>query len=161
MSVLEDCAREVLDKTAPRLMGVLKPLKVVITNYSEDKTEDFQPARHPKNPEMGNRKVPFSREIYIDHDDFREDPPPNYFRLAPGKEVRLRYAYVIRCDEVIYDDTGRVSELRCTYDPATRSGAKAEGRKVKGIIHWVSAKDSIQVEVRLYYRLFEIGRAHV
>ena len=134
MSVLEDCAREVLDKTAPRVMGVLKPLKVVITNYPEDQTEEFQPARHPKNPEMGNRKVPFSREIYIDHDDFREDPPPNFFRLAPGKEVRLRYAYVIRCDEVIYDETGRVTELRCTYDPATRSGAKAEGRKVKGIM---------------------------
>jgi len=154
MSVLEDCAREVLDKTAPRAMCVLKPLKVVITNYPEDKTEDFQPARHPKKPEMGTRKVPFSREIYIDHEDFREDPPPNYFRLAPGKEVRLRYAYVIRCDEVIYDETGRISELRCTYDPKTRSGAKAEGRKVKGIIHWVSAKDSIQVEVRLYDRLF-------
>jgi len=135
-------------------MCVLKPLKVVITNYPEDKTEEFQPARHPKNPEMGNRKVPFSREIYIDREDFHEDPPPKYFRLAPGKEVRLRYAYVIRCDEVIYDETGRVSELRCTYDPATRSGTKAEGRKVKGIIHWVSAKDSIQVEVRLYDRLF-------
>ena len=116
MSVLEDCAREVLDKTSPRVMGVLKPLKVVITNYPEDHTEEFQPARHPKNSEMGNRKVPFSREIYIDRDDFREDPPPNYFRLAPGKEVRLRYAYVIRCDEVIYDETGSVSELRCTYD---------------------------------------------
>ena len=154
MSILEDCAREVLDKTAPRMMCVLKPIKVVITNYPDDKAENFQPARHPKNPEMGNRKVPFSREIYIDHDDFREDPPPNYFRLAPGKEVRLRYAYVIRCDEVIYDERGGVSELHCTYDQATRSGAKPEGRKVKGIIHWVSAKDSVQVEVRLYDRLF-------
>ncbi len=103
---------------------------------------------------MGNRKVPFSREIYIDQDDFLEKPTPNYFRLAPGKEVRLRYAYVIRCDEVIYDERGSISELRCTYDPSTRSGAKAEGRKVKGIIHWVSTKDSIQVEVRLYDRLF-------
>ncbi len=154
MNVLEDSARELLDKSSPRLMCVLKPLKVVITNYPEDKTENFHPARHPKKPEMGIRKVPFSREIYIDHEDFREDPPPNYFRLAPGKEVRLRYAYVIRCDKVIYDSKGRVSELHCTYDPKTRSGAKTEGRKVKGIIHWVSAKDSVQVEVRLYDRLF-------
>ncbi|MBC8259999.1 MAG: glutamine--tRNA ligase/YqeY domain fusion protein [SAR324 cluster bacterium] len=154
MSVLEDSAREVLDKTAPRAMAVLHPLKVVITNYPEGKTEDFEPSRHPKNTEMGKRKVPFSREIYIDHDDFREDPPPKYFRLAPGKEVRLRYAYVIRCDEVIYDTSGKVSELHCTYDQATRSGAKAEGRKVKGIIHWVSIQHSLPVEVRLYDRLF-------
>ena len=154
MSVLEDCAREELDKIAPRAMAVLRPLKVVITNYPEDKIEEFKPARHPKNPEMGSRKVPFSREIYIDHDDFREDPPPNYFRLAPGKEVRLRFAYVIRCDEVIYDTEGKVNELRCTYDQATRSGAKAEGRKVKGIIHWVSPKHCVPVEVRLYDRLF-------
>ena len=154
MSVLEDCAREELDKTAPRAMAVLNPLKVVITNYPEDKTEEFEPARHPKNPDMGTRKVPFSREIYIDQDDFREDPPPKYFRLAPGKEVRLRFAYVIRCEEVIYDSSGKVIELHCTYDQATRSGAKAEGRKVKGIIHWVSIQHSVPVEVRLYDRLF-------
>ena len=154
MSVLEDCAREELDKTAPRAMAVLHPLKVVITNYPEDKTEEFEPARHPKNPDMGTRKVPFSREIYIDQDDFREDPPPKYFRLAPGKEVRLRFAYVIRCEEVIYDSSGKVIELHCTYDKATRSGAKAEGRKVKGIIHWVSIQHSVPVEVRLYDRLF-------
>ena len=154
MSVLEDCAREELDKTAPRAMAVLHPLKVVITNYPEDKTEEFEPARHPKNPDMGTRKVPFSREIYIDQDDFREDPPPKYFRLAPGKEVRLRFAYVIRCEEVIYDSDGKVRELHCTYDQATRSGAKAEGRKVKGIIHWVSIQHSVPVEVRLYDRLF-------
>ena len=154
MSVLEDCAREELDKTAPRAMAVLNPLKVVITNYPEDKTEEFEPARHPKNPDMGTRKVPFSREIYIDRDDFREDPPPKYFRLAPGKEVRLRFAYVIRCEEVIYDSSGKVIELHCTYDKATRSGAKAEGRKVKGIIHWVSIQHSVPVEVRLYDRLF-------
>ena len=154
MSVLEDCAREELDKTAPRAMAVLHPLKVVITNYPEDKTEEFEPARHPKNPDMGTRKVPFSREIYIDQDDFREDPPPKYFRLAPGKEVRLRFAYVIRCEEVIYDSSGKVIELHCTYDQATRSGAKAEGRKVKGIIHWVSIQHSVPVEVRLYDRLF-------
>ena len=154
MNVLEDCAREELDKTAPRAMAVLKPLKVVITNYTENQTEEFEPARHPKIPEMGSRKVPFSREIYIDHDDFKEDPPPKYFRLSPGKEVRLRYAYVIRCDEVIYEN-GNVTELRCTYDPKTRSGAKAEGRKVKGIIHWVSAQHSLNAEIRLYDRLFE------
>jgi len=154
MSVLEDCAREELDKTAPRAMAVLHPLKVVITNYSEDKTEEFEPARHPKNPDMGTRNVPFTREIYIDQDDFREDPPPKYFRLAPGKEVRLRFAYVIRCEEVIYDSSGKVIELHCTYDQATRSGAKAEGRKVKGIIHWVSIQHSVPVEVRLYDRLF-------
>ncbi len=153
MNVLEDCAREELDKTAPRAMAVLKPLKVVITNYPENQTEEFEPARHPKNPEMGSRKVPFSREIYIDHDDFREDPPPKYFRLSPGKEVRLRYAYVIRCDEVIYENS-KVVELRCTYDQATRSGAKAEGRKVKGIIHWVSAQHAVTTEIRLYDRLF-------
>ena len=154
MSVLEDSAREELDKTAPRAMAVLRPLKVVITNYPEDKTEEFEPSRHPKNPEMGTRKVPFTREIYIDHDDFRIDPPAKYFRLAPGKEVRLRFAYVIRCEEVIYDSDGKVRELHCTYDQATRSGAKAEGRKVKGIIHWVSIQHSIPVEVRLYDRLF-------
>jgi len=154
MSVLEDSAREELDKTAPRAMAVLRPLKVVITNYPEDKTEDFEPSRHPKNPEMGTRKVPFTREIYIDHDDFRIEPPAKYFRLAPGKEVRLRFAYVIRCEEVIYDSDGKVRELHCTYDQATRSGAKAEGRKVKGIIHWVSIQHSVPVEVRLYDRLF-------
>ncbi|MDP7615614.1 MAG: glutamine--tRNA ligase/YqeY domain fusion protein [SAR324 cluster bacterium] len=153
MNVLEDCAREELDKTAPRAMAVLKPLKVVITNYPENQTEEFEPARHPQNPEMGSRKVPFSREIYIDQDDFREDPPPKYFRLSPGKEVRLRYAYVIRCDEVIYENS-KVVELRCTYDQATRSGAKAEGRKVKGIIHWVSAQHAVTTEIRLYDRLF-------
>ncbi len=154
MSVLEDCAREELDKTAPRAMAVLNPLKVVITNYPEDKTEEFEPARHPKNPDMGTRKVPFTREIYIDQDDFRIDPPAKYFRLAPGKEVRLRFAYVIRCEEVLYDSDGKVLELHCTYDQATRSGAKAEGRKVKGIIHWVSIQHSVPVEVRLYDRLF-------
>jgi len=154
MSVLEDSAREELDKTAPRAMAVLRPLKVVITNYPEDKTEEFEPSRHPKNSEMGTRKVPFTREIYIDHDDFRIDPPAKYFRLAPGKEVRLRFAYVIRCEEVIYDSDGKMHELHCTYDQATRSGAKAEGRKVKGIIHWVSIQHSVPVEVRLFDRLF-------
>jgi len=153
MNVLEDCAREELDKTAPRVMAVLRPLKVVITDYPKNETEEFEPARHPKNPEMGTRTLPFSREIYIDRDDFREDPPPKYFRLAPGKEVRLRFAYVIRCNEVIYEN-GKIIELRCTYDKATRSGEKTEGRKVKGIIHWVSIQHSVSAEVRLYDRLF-------
>jgi len=153
MNVLEDCAREELDKTAPRVMAVLRPLKVVITDYPKNETEEFEPARHPKNPEMGTRTLPFSREIYIDRDDFREDPPPKYFRLAPGKEVRLRFAYVIRCNEVIYEN-GKIIELRCTYDKATRSGVKAEGRMVKGIIHWVSIQHSVSAEVRLYDRLF-------
>ena len=153
MNVLEDCAREELDKTAPRVMAVLRPLKVVITDYPKNETEEFEPARHPKNPEMGTRTLPFSREIYIDRDDFREDPPPKYFRLAPGKEVRLRFAYVIRCNEVIYEN-GKIIELRCTYDKATRSGVKAEGRTVKGIIHWVSIQHSVSAEVRLYDRLF-------
>ena len=153
MNVLEDCAREELDKTAPRVMAVLRPLKVVITDYPKNETEEFEPARHPKNPEMGTRTLPFSREIYIDRDDFREDPPPKYFRLAPGKEVRLRFAYVIRCNEVIYEN-GKIIELRCTYDKATRSGVKAEGRKVKGIIHWVTIQHSVSAEVRLYDRLF-------
>ena len=153
MNVLEDCAREELGKTAPRVMAVLRPLKVVITDYPKNETEEFEPARHPKNPEMGTRTLPFSREIYIDRDDFREDPPPKYFRLAPGKEVRLRFAYVIRCNEVIYEN-GKIIELHCTYDKATRSGVKAEGRKVKGIIHWVSIQHSVSVEVRLYDRLF-------
>ena len=153
MNVLEDCAREELDKTAPRVMAVLRPLKVVITDYPKNETEEFEPARHPKNPEMGTRTLPFSREIYIDRDDFREDPPPKYFRLAPGKEVRLRFAYVIRCNEVIYEN-GKIIELRCTYDKAPRSGVKAEGRKVKGIIHWVSIQHSVSAEVRLYDRLF-------
>jgi len=153
ISVLEDCAREELDKIAPRAMAVLRPLKVIITNFSEGQTEVFKPARHPKIPEMGSRTLTFSREIYIDTEDFREDPPPKYFRLSPGNEVRLRYAYIIRCNEVIYEN-GKVKELHCTYDKKTRSGQKAEGRKVKGVIHWVSAQNSNSAEVRLYDRLF-------
>jgi len=153
ITVLEDCAREELDKTAPRAMAVLKPLKVVITNFSELQTEIFKPPCHPKIKEMGTRTINFTREIYIDSDDFMENPPKKYFRLSPGKEVRLRYAYVIRCNDVIYKD-GKISEIHCTYDKDTRSGAKAEGRKVKGIIHWVSAKEFVSAQVHLYDRLF-------
>jgi len=153
MSVLEDCVREELDKTAPRAMAVLRPLKVIITNFPEEHKELFRPSCHPKKEEMGTRTITFSREIYIDSNDFMENPPEKYFRLSPGKEVRLRYAYIIRCNDVIYKD-GKVSEIHCTYDKNTRSGAKPEGRKVKGIIHWVSAKKFVSAQVHLYDRLF-------
>jgi glutaminyl-tRNA synthetase len=156
MSVLEDCVREELDQTAARAMGVLRPLKVTITNYPKDESEEFIAPRHPKKPEMGTRTIPFSREIYVDRDDFMEDPPKKFFRLGPGREVRLRYGYVIRCDEMVKDPaTGDVIELRCTYDPETGGGKLPEGRKkVKGIIHWVSAAHGLPVQVRLYDRLF-------
>ncbi len=159
MSTLEDCVREDLDQIAPRAMGVLQPLKVTITNYPEGKSEEFTAPKHPKKPEMGNRTIPFGREIYVDRDDFMEDPPKKFFRLGPGREVRLRYGYVIHCDEVIKDpDTGEVTELLCSYDAETGGGALPEGRKkVKGIIHWVSAAHAIPVEVRLYDRLLSIA----
>ncbi|MEJ2525562.1 MAG: glutamate--tRNA ligase family protein [Desulfuromonadales bacterium] len=159
MGVLEDCVREDLDQNAPRAMGVLRPLKVVITNYPEDATEMFVAPRHPKNPAMGTRTIPFRREIYIEQDDFMEDPPKKFFRLGPGREVRLRYGYIIRCDEVIRDpQTGDLVELRCSYDPQTGGGNLPEGRpKVKGIIHWVAAADALPIEVRLYDRLFRVA----
>ena len=157
ISVLEDCVREDLDLTAPRVMGVLRPLKVVLTNFPAGKVEEFKVPKHPKNPDMGTRTIPLSREIYIEHEDFMEDPPKKFFRLGPGREVRLRYGYVIRCDEVIKNpENGEVVELRCSYDPETAAGALPEGRKkVKGIIHWVSADHAIPAEVRLYDRLFK------
>jgi glutaminyl-tRNA synthetase len=159
MSTLEDCVREDLDQVAPRAMGVLRPLKVTITNYPEGKSEEFTAPKHPKKPEMGTRTIPFSREIYVDRDDFMEDPPKKFFRLGPGREVRLRYGYVIRCDEVIKDpENGEVTELRCSYDAETGGGVLPEGRKkVKGIIHWVSAAHAVPVEVRLYDRLLSIA----
>ncbi len=155
MSVLEDCVREDLDQTAPRAMGVLRPLKVTLTNYPEGQTEEFTVASHPKDHAMGMRTIPFSRDLYVDRDDFMEDPPGKFFRLGPGREVRLRYGYIIRCNEVIKDPaSGDVVELRCSYDPETGGGALPEGRKkVKGIIHWVSAAHAVPVEVRLYDRL--------
>ena len=134
-------------------MAVLRPLKVVITNYTEDE-EELEAINNPEDPDMGTRKVPFSRELYIEHDDFREDPPKKFFRLAPGKEVRLRYAYFITCDEVIKDANGEIAELRCTYDPETRGGDSPDGRKVKGTLHWVSAKHAVEAEVRIYDHLF-------
>ncbi|MDY7231818.1 glutamine--tRNA ligase/YqeY domain fusion protein [Hyalangium rubrum] len=153
MSVLELCIREDLNEHAPRAMAVLKPLKVVIENYPEGKTEQLDVANHPQKAELGTRQVPFSRELYIEADDFMETPPKGFFRLSPGKEVRLRSAYFIKCESVIKDDKGNVVELRCTYDPATRGGDSPDGRKVKGTLHWVPAS-APTAEVRLYDRLF-------
>jgi glutaminyl-tRNA synthetase len=155
MSVLENCLREDLDARAPRAMAVLNPLKIVIENYPRDQVEQVTAANHPRNPDMGSREVPFSREIYIERDDFMEDPPKKFFRLAPGREVRLRYAYYVTCEEVIKDSNGEVVELRCRYDPQSRGGSTADGRKVKGTLHWVSARHAVDAEVRLYDRLFK------
>ncbi|MGB0138830.1 MAG: glutamine--tRNA ligase/YqeY domain fusion protein [bacterium] len=154
MSVLEDCIREDLDPKAPRAMAVLRPLKVVLLNWPEDQVEELDAPVHQQFPERGRRPIPLSREIFIEEDDFDEDPPDGFHRLVPGGEVRLRNAYVIRCEEVIKDASGKVIELRCIYDPNTARGKKPAGRKVKGIIHWVSAAHAVQAEVRLYDRLF-------
>jgi glutaminyl-tRNA synthetase len=155
LALLEFCVREDLNYRAPRVMGVLKPLKVVLVNYPEGQVEELEAVNNPEDPTMGNRKVPFSRELYLEREDFMEDPPKKFFRLAPGREVRLRYAYYITCQEVIKDpQTGEVVELRCTYDPATRGGYAPDGRRVKATLHWVSASHSIPAEVRLYDRLF-------
>jgi glutaminyl-tRNA synthetase len=156
MVLMENSIREELNKTASRMMAVLKPLKVVITNYPEGKTEELEAVNNPEDSSAGTRKVPFSREIYIEQEDFREVPPPKYFRLAPGQEVRLRYAYFIKCEKVVKDPaTGEVKEVHCTYDPATRGGNNPpDGRKVKGTIHWVSAPHAVSPEVRLYDHLF-------
>ena len=157
ISVLENALREDLDKTAPRVMAVLRPLKVVIENYPEDKEEELDAANHPQMPEMGSRKVPFSRVIYIEQDDFMEDAPKKFFRLAPGREVRLRYAYFITCQEIIKDEqSGEVIELHCSYDPASKGGKSPDGRKVKGTLHWVSAQHALRSEVRLYDRLYTV-----
>ncbi len=152
---LETAVRDELNRTAPRVMAVLDPLRVVIENYPEDVTDELDAVNNPEDPSAGTRKVPFSRELFIERDDFMEDPPRKFFRLAPGREVRLRYAYFITCTDVIKDEnTGQILELRCTYDPATRGGDAADGRKVKATLHWVSARDAIEAEVRLYDRLF-------
>ena len=156
MGVLENAVRDDLNVHAPRRMGVLRPLKVVITNYPEDREEELEAVNHPKDPAMGTRKVPFCREIYIEESDFMEDAPRKFFRLSVGREVRLRYAYFITCQEVIRDEQGKIVELRCTYDPETRGGSAPDGRKVKGTIHWVSARHGIRAEVRLYDRLFTV-----
>ncbi len=151
---LEHFVREDLNKRAPRVMGVLRPLRVIIDNYPEGKTEELEAINNPEDPGMGTRKIPFSRVLYIEQDDFREEPPPKYYRLAPGREVRLRYAYFVKCVDVAKDKDGKIVELHCTYDPKTRGGDSPDGRKVKATLHWVSAPHAISAEVRLYDRLF-------
>ncbi len=154
-ALLEHCLREDLNKIAPRTMAVLRPLKIVLTNYPEGKVEELEAAVNPEDPSAGKRKIPFSRELWIEKEDFREDPPKKFFRLAPGREVRLKYAYYITCNEVVKDpNTGEVVELRCTYDPETRGGWVPGGRKVKGTSHWVSTMHAAPAEFRLYDRLF-------
>ena len=154
VAVLENSLREDLNLTSPRTMAVLRPLKVVIENYPEGEVEELEAVNNPHDPEAGTRKVPFSREIYIEQGDFLEDPPKKFFRLAPGREVRLRFAYFITCTEVIKDEEGRIVEIRATYDPETKGGSAPDGRKVKATLHWVSAPHSLQAEVRLYDYLF-------
>jgi glutaminyl-tRNA synthetase len=155
VALLEYCVREDLNKRAPRAMAVLRPLKVVITNYPEGQAEELDAINNPEDPAAGSRKVPFSGVLYIEREDFMEDPPKQFFRLAPGREVRLRYAYFLKCESVVKDPaTGEVVELRCTYDPATSGGDAPDGRKVKATIHWVSAAHAVPAEVRLYDHLF-------
>ncbi|HET9054260.1 MAG TPA: glutamate--tRNA ligase family protein, partial [Cyclobacteriaceae bacterium] len=156
ISLLEFCVREHLNKIALRRMVVFDPVKVVITNYPEDKIEKLQTENNPEDPNGGMRELPFSRELYIEREDFMENPPKKYFRLAPGQMVRLKSAYIIRCEEVIKDDSGIVHELRCTYIPESRSGADTSGINVKGTLHWVSIAEAVRVELRLYDRLFKV-----
>lgn len=154
INVLENCLREDLNKRAPRAMAVLRPLKVVLTNYPENTVEELAAVNNPEDAGMGTRNVPFSKVLYIEQEDFREDPPKKFYRLSPGKEVRLRYAYFIKCEKVIKDAQGRIVELHCTYDPATKGGDAPDGRKVKATLHWVSAAQALPVEVRIYEHLF-------
>ena len=156
VALLEHCVRDDLNRRAPRVMGVLDPLRVVIENYPEDRVDEMEVVNNPEDPGAGSRKVPFSRVLYIEADDFREDPPKKFFRLAPGREVRLRNAYFVTCTAVVKDDSGAIVELRCRYDPATRGGDAPDGRKVKATLHWVSAAHAVDAEVRLYDRLFSI-----
>jgi glutaminyl-tRNA synthetase len=154
VGLLEHTLRQDLNRRAPRAFGVLRPVKLVLENYPEDLVEEMGCTNNPEDPAAGSRKVPFSRVLYVERDDFREDPPSKYWRLAPGREVRLRYAYFVTCVGVVKDETGEIVEIRCTYDPATRGGAAADGRAVRGTIHWVSAAHAVDAEVRLYDRLF-------
>jgi glutaminyl-tRNA synthetase len=154
LALLEYCVREDLNRRAPRVMAVLRPLKVVIENYPEGQVEELDAVNNPEDLGMGTRKVPFARELYIEREDFLEEPPKKFFRLAPGREVRLRYAYFIKCVGVVKDENGEVVELRCTYDPATKGGYAPDGRQVKATLHWVAAAQSLAAEVRLYERLF-------
>jgi glutaminyl-tRNA synthetase len=158
MTLLEHCVREDLNERAPRVMGILRPLRVVIDNYPEGQVEEFDCPYHPQKAEMGSRKVPFSKVLVIEQEDFMEHPPKKFYRLSPGKEVRLRYGYFIRCVNAVKDpNTGQVTEVHCTYAPETRSGFAPDGRKVNATIHWVSATHSLQAEVRLYDRLFQVA----
>jgi glutaminyl-tRNA synthetase len=152
--MLEFSIREVLNKTASRRLAVLRPLKVVIENYPEGQSEELEAVNHPDDPAAGTRRITFGREIFIEHEDFMENPPKKFFRLSPGSEVRLRYAYFIKCREAVKNAAGEIVELRCTYDPATRGGNAPDGRKVKATMHWVAAKNSVQAEVRVYNQLF-------
>ncbi|MEC9078748.1 MAG: glutamine--tRNA ligase/YqeY domain fusion protein [Pseudomonadota bacterium] len=161
LSVLDNCVREALDPSTPRAFAVTRPLKIVIENYPEDGEEELAALNHPGDESLGTRSLPFCRELYIEQEDFLEDPPKKFFRLAPGREVRLRYAYLVTCTEVIKDSSGEIIEVRCTYDPETRGGNAPDGRKVKGTIHWVSARHSAQAEVRLYEPLFVDPEPHV
>ncbi len=154
MALLDHCLREDLNKTSPRVMAVLKPLKLVIDNYPQEQVEELDAINNPEDSEAGIRKVPFSRELYIERDDFMEDPPKKFYRLAPGREVRLRYAYFVTCTDVVKDDDGNIVEIHCTYDPATRGGDSPDGRKVKSTLHWVSVAKALKAEVRLYDHLF-------
>jgi len=154
-SVLENCVREDLDKNAPRAFAVMDPLKIVIENYPQGQVEQLEAHNHPNDPNMGSRQISFCREIYIDRQDFMEEAPKKFFRLAPGREVRLRYAYFITCTSVIHDSEGQISELRCSYDPESRGGQSPDGRKVKGTLHWVSVQHALDAEVRQYERLFQ------
>jgi glutaminyl-tRNA synthetase len=154
VALLESCVREDLNKRALRRMAVLKPLKVIIDNYPDSQVEEMDAVNNPEDPSAGTRKIPFSKVLYIEQDDFRETPPPKYYRLFPGNEVRLRYAYFIKCTHIVKDDKGEVIEVHCTYDPATRGGDSPDGRKVKSTIHWVSAGHAKEAEIRLYDRLF-------
>jgi glutaminyl-tRNA synthetase len=157
MALLENCVREDLNERVPRVMAVIRPMKVVIDNYPEDRVEEFDCPYHPQKPEMGSRKVPFSRVLFIEREDFMEIPAKKFYRLSPGTEVRLRYGYFIRCTGVVKDPaSGEIVEVHCTYDPETRSGFAPDGRKVNATIHWVSATHAVQAEVRLYDRLFTV-----
>jgi glutaminyl-tRNA synthetase len=156
VGLLEHFVREDLNTRAPRAMAVLNPLRVVLENYDDGRTEEMSVVNNPEDPSAGTRQVPFSRVLYIEQDDFREDPPKKFFRLAPGREVRLRNAYLVTCTGVVKDADGRVVELRCAYDPATRGGDAPDGRKVKATLHWVSAAHAVDAEVRLYDRLFSV-----
>jgi glutaminyl-tRNA synthetase len=155
--LLENAIREELNLRAPRVMAVLNPVKVVLTNYPEGKVEELEAVNNPEDPSAGTRKLPFTRTLYIEREDFREEPPPKYFRLAPGREVRLRYGYIIKCQDYVKNSqTGEVEEIHCTYDPQTRGGYAPDGRKVQGTIHWVSAQHAVEAEVRMYDRLFSV-----